>query len=276
MNETRHNAKTAFQAFEYTGWQRVPAVYDEAFSGLTTQSATALLDAAEVGTGSRTLDVATGAGHVAALAAERAAAITGLDFAPAMVAHARARFPDLTFVEGDAAALPFGDSSFDAVTMNFGLLHMDDPETAVREAWRVLRSRGRFAFTVWAPPDEAVGFGIAIRAVAAHGTFEVSLPSGPDFFHFSDPTVCEQMLAGAGFVAPSTARVPQTWYLDSAEELFERLFTATVRTAGLLQAQSAEDLDAIRTAMCAEAQRYRENGKIALPMPAVLTAAEKP
>src|SRR5205809_6238429 len=56
--------------------------------------------------------------------------------------------PEIEFREGDAEALPFPEASFDAVVMNFGMLHLAHPERAVAEAFRVLSAGGRFAFTV--------------------------------------------------------------------------------------------------------------------------------
>src|SRR3989304_4379608 len=81
----------------------------------------------------------------------------GAALAPAMVAEARRRHPAVDFREGAAEDLPFPEASFDAVTMNFGLLHLARPERALVEAHRVVRPEGRFGFTVWARPDEAIG-----------------------------------------------------------------------------------------------------------------------
>ena len=75
-----------------------------------------------------------------------------------MIAAARARNPDIEFREGDAEQLPLSDDSFDAAVMNFGILHLARPDQALVQACRVLRAGGRFAFTVWAKPEDAVGF----------------------------------------------------------------------------------------------------------------------
>jgi ubiquinone/menaquinone biosynthesis C-methylase UbiE len=49
--------------------------------------------------------------------------------------------------------------SFDAVDISFGMPHFARPDTALAEAFRLLRPDGRIAFTIWAPPDKTVGFG---------------------------------------------------------------------------------------------------------------------
>src|SRR5512144_390426 len=96
----------AVRAFEYVGWQRAAAHYNDAFADATARFLPALLDAATVAAGKRVLDVACGPGYATAAAAARGARVRGLDFSPAMLAIARARHPHLEFAQGDAEALP--------------------------------------------------------------------------------------------------------------------------------------------------------------------------
>ncbi|MGH9141843.1 MAG: class I SAM-dependent methyltransferase, partial [Vicinamibacterales bacterium] len=192
-------ASSAFRHFEQAGWERAAEFYGDAFAGLTAQTAPSLLDAVRAGRGTRLLDVATGPGVVAAAAADRGAIVTGLDFASAMIHEARRRHPTLTFRDGDAEALGFDRASFDAVVMNFGMLHLARPDTAIAEARRVLRPGGRYAFTVWARPERAVGFGMTLRAIEELGSSDVRLPEGPPFFRFSDAAGSRRTLEEAGF-----------------------------------------------------------------------------
>jgi demethylmenaquinone methyltransferase/2-methoxy-6-polyprenyl-1,4-benzoquinol methylase len=64
--------------------------------------------------------------------------------------------PHLPFVAGDGTRLPFGDDTFDAVTISFGLRNIVDPDAGLRELLRVTRPGGRlvvceFSSPTWAP-----------------------------------------------------------------------------------------------------------------------------
>jgi SAM-dependent methyltransferase len=266
----------AFREFEHAGWQAIPEGYRDAFEALTLQAAGSLLDAAGVREGVRVLDVATGPGSVAAAARRRGALVLGLDFSPAMVALARRLHPDLEFREGDAEALPFPDRSFDAVVNNFGMLHLGRPERALAEAHRVLRPGGRVGFTVWAPPDAAVAFGIVLDAIGRHGRLDAPIPPGPPFFRFSDPAECRRALRGAGFADPDVARVAQVWRFPSLDALMDVMEGSTVRTAALLRAQAPAARDAIRREVREAVRAYQRGEGVELPMPAVLASAARP
>jgi len=275
MDANSATSEDAFHAFEHAGWELVPRQYDESFAALTAQSIEPLLEATEVRDGLRVLDVATGPGYAAAAAAGRGADVVGLDFSAAMVAEARRQHPTIDFREGDAEELPFPDNSFNAVVMNFGLLHLARPERAVREAHRVLRRRGRFGFTVWAPPEQALGLGLVLRAIQRHGDMSAPLPPGPPFFRFSDSEECMRVLRDAGFESLRVDLVPQIWRLRSSELLFEIMLRSTVRTAALLGAQAPHALDAIRDELRDAAAAFRNGDAIELPMPSVLASAKK-
>ena len=265
----------AFHEFERAGWERVAGDYHRYFADLTTGFIDPLLDAGGVAQGSRVLDVATGPGYVAAAAARRGADVVGVDFAAAAVAVARQQHPDLAFKVGSAEELPWPAEEFDAVLMNFGLLHVARPERALAEAHRVLRAGGRLAFTVWGDPETCMGFKIILDAIAAHGETNVPLPEGPPFFRFSDPQECTRVLADAGFKDASVDEIHVAWKLSDPDTLFETFLHGAVRTGALLQAQQPAARDAIRRATRREVLKFADAGGLRLPMAAVLSAARK-
>lgn len=101
--------------------------------------------------GQRLLDVAGGTGDVAFRFLRRAAGATAtvLDMTPGMLEEGRRRAEAqsladrLTWVEGDAMALPFAAGAFDVCTVSFGIRNVTRVEDALAEAFRVLRPGGR-------------------------------------------------------------------------------------------------------------------------------------
>jgi ubiquinone/menaquinone biosynthesis C-methylase UbiE len=266
----------AFKQFEHSGWVEVGAAYGDHFGPLTSQAIEPLLDAAGVRAGARVLDVACGPGFISAAAARRGAKPVGIDFSSSMITAARTQHPGIEFREGDAEALPLPDRAFDAVVSGFGMLHFAQPERAAAEAFRVLDSGGRFAFSVWDAPEQAVVFGIVLRAIETHGRLRVGLPAGPDFFRFSDATQSRNLLESAGFIHAGQQRVPLTWAPASADAILDTFLSAGVRTRGLLRAQQSTELEAIRAAVRREAAAYEHSGRLELPTPCVVCSAVKP
>jgi len=276
MTRTPKIDAEAFKAFEHAGWVEVAGHYHDAFSSLTRQTIEPLLDRAHVHAETYVLDVACGTGHVAAAAATRGARVLGIDFSATMVAAARGLHPSLEFQEGDAEALPIADQAMDAVTMNFGLLHVARPEQAIAEAFRVLRPGGRFAFTVWASPENALAFQIVLGAIERHGKPDVPIPPGPPFFRFSDADECRRALANAGFAGATVELVPMRWRLNNPDAVFDAFWEGGVRTRAVLRAQETQALGAIRSAMRAAVERHPVDHGFELPMASVLASAERP
>ncbi|MGZ8532209.1 MAG: SAM-dependent methyltransferase, partial [Candidatus Binatia bacterium] len=131
-------------------------------------------------------------------------------------------------------------------------------------------------FSVWAKPEETIGFGIVLRAVELHGEPRVKLPEGPPFFRYSDPDECMRGLIVAGFESPAVNKVKQLWRLPAGDGLFNAMKDSTVRTAGLLRAQKPAILEKIRDEMRGALAKYTKEEVVELPMPAWVASGVKP
>ena len=100
------------------------------------------------------LDVATGTGLVAAELVRRGFRVTGVDQSPEMLASARRRFgAQVELVEASAEALPFGDASFDHLTVTYLLRYVEDPATTLVELARAVRPGAVVASLEFGVPD---------------------------------------------------------------------------------------------------------------------------
>ena len=111
----------------------------------------AMMDWLAPRSGQALLDVAGGTGDIAFRFLKRApgSRATVLDMTASMLeegrkrAEAQALEDQLSWVQGDAMALPFADGSFDVYTISFGIRNVTRIEDALAEAFRVLRPGGR-------------------------------------------------------------------------------------------------------------------------------------
>jgi ubiquinone/menaquinone biosynthesis C-methylase UbiE len=99
--------------------------------------------------GLQALDIGCGTGFLSLELAARGHRVTGIDFAPAMLALAKEKAANvgaaIQFEEADAEKLPFAPGSFDLVITRHVLWTLPHPEAAISEWIRVLRPGGRLA-----------------------------------------------------------------------------------------------------------------------------------
>jgi SAM-dependent methyltransferase len=259
----------AIRAFEHARWERAAPVYAGSFATATRQFADALLDAARVGAGTRVLDLACGPGVVAGMAASRGAELCGVDFSAAMLAQARAAFPRVAFVHGDAEALTLPDGSFDAVVSNFGLHHVPRPALALAEARRVLRPGGRVAFTFWAGHAENIAWKLVFDAVRRCGDPAAS-DAPPPGGGFGTTQACLDALVAAGFGQVDARVEHRVWRHADAAALMAALRAGTARMAAMIEGQAEGVLPLVVAEIEAGAAGYRDADGLALPIAAVV------
>lgn len=128
-----------------------------------------LVDAADLPSGSRVLDIAGGSGNAALAAARTGCDVVCLDYVPSLLEHARRRAAAerlaLEIVEGDAEALPFEDQAFDGVVSAIGVMFAPDQDRAAQELLRVCRPGGTIALASWTPDSFVAEM---LRTVSAH------------------------------------------------------------------------------------------------------------
>jgi ubiquinone/menaquinone biosynthesis C-methylase UbiE len=201
-----------------------------------------LCEAADVRSGERVLDVATGSGNTAISAARRFCEVTGMDLAPESIEHARRRAEaegmEITFEVGDAEDLSYPDASFDVVLSTLGVMFCPNQEKAASELLRVCRSGGKIGLASWTPG----GFiGNMLRVVGKH----VPPPPGvkPPTLWGTEERL--QELLGEDVSSLETARRIYTFRYPSAEyfvDWFREYYGPTVRAFAALDEAGQEAL----------------------------------
>ena len=266
-----------FKTFEAERWTAKAQSYDLVTGRVTRRLIEPLLDAAEVVAGSRLLDVASGPGHLAGAAARRGAQVTGIDLADPMLEIARALYGDVTFLHGDAEALPLADEQVDAVTGAFVLNHLPEPEAALREVNRVLRPGGRAAFTVWRAPPQSRLVTLLIEAAEAAGVEPSGeVPPGPDPYRFADQVEFAALLAGGGLQGTSVETIELAHEAQDADELWHGLLGGSARGSAIVEGQNAPTRRRIRAEFERLVDQLRLGAVYRIPADVELASGSKP
>ena len=231
---------TTKQHFDKTYGTDAAQNYEELFvPRIGRPCAEALVGVTGVGAGERVVDVATGTGIAARLAAEATGpdgSVTGVDINPGMLAVARSIAPGIDWREGPADALPVADASADVVICNLGLMFFPDKPAALREMHRVLTSGGRAGVLVPGPSPEPMA--IFAEALARHIDPELE-GFVHAIFSLNDGNEIEQLFTSAGFTDVRIDVVSPTIPLGPPREFLWDYIHATPLGAAVSAADDA-------------------------------------
>jgi SAM-dependent methyltransferase len=222
-----------------------------------------LCEAIDVAAGSRVLDVAAGNGNVSLAAARRGCAVTTTDYVGDLheQAQRRAAAEGLTLETrvADAEALPFENSTFDAVVSTFGVMFTPNPEQAAAELLRVCRPGGSIGLANWTPE----GFvGQMFKIIGRY----VPPPAGvPSPLAWGTPDRLGELL-GHGAKVEVTRRhfVFRYRSADDFVETFKTYYGPTVRAWAALDEPGREAIHGELAALANEGNRDTR-GSLAVP-----------
>jgi SAM-dependent methyltransferase len=189
----------------------------------------ALLDAAGISEGEAVLDLAAGPGGAGLAAAERvgpSGTVVLSVVAAEMVAVAARRaaaYAHVSTAVFDQSEIAAESGHFDAAISRHGLMFVEDPAGAVREAARVLRPGGRYAAMTWGPRELNPWLGLVLDAVGEQFGVPFPPPGVPGPFSLDDGALLTSVFEEGGLLDVQVETVATPMHAASLEAWWERV-----------------------------------------------------
>ena len=198
-------------------------------------STSAMIEMANIKTGSRVLDVAAGAGDQTLDIAKRvgpSSSVLATDLSPAILEYAKdnaqcAGYSNVETKAVDGENLGVEEASFDAAVCRLGLMFYPDPAKGLREIFRALKPGGRACTMVFSSPDKNPCVAILVSTAFKHAGLPPRDPYQPGgLLSLGKPGLIDELFQKAGFSEVATTKVLAPFRLASAKDYLDFIRTS--------------------------------------------------
>jgi SAM-dependent methyltransferase len=250
------------------GWEKWDSVIMDQLGPV----GTAITGRLDIAVNQQHLDIAAGTGEpgltVARLAPGGHVVLTDLAAEMLDIATRRANAQGITNFETrvcSADDLPFGDATFDSISVRFGYMFFPDVAKATAEFARVLRPGGRLCSSVWATPGENPWTTIAMQAIATEAALAPPGPGRPGMFRCAAPGYVSALYEAAGLRDVAEWDVGVELVTRSPAQYWEMISEHVSLAAAALAQVGEPARERIAKAVIAKAGTYEEEGSIKIP-----------
>jgi ubiquinone/menaquinone biosynthesis C-methylase UbiE len=262
------------------GWEKWDRFFDEQMAFLNHR----LVADARLRTGFRVLDLGSGTGYPALLAAQTVRPtgnVIGIDLADQMLDAARRKASSLgvfniTFQTGDVTTLSLDTASFDAATSRFCLMFLPEIPKAVTEIARVLKPNSWMSAAVWSTPEKNPYLKIPLDVIKQFIDLPAPDPTAPGIFRLAKSGELAGMLQQAEFTDISEQEFLGDVRFAAAEEYFSSLMDIAAPIQNLWAQLSPAQQTEAKQRIIHTAGQYRKNSVVGLPIAVRMVAARKP
>lgn len=267
--------------FQFTN-ESVPPAYDRYYRPrIFDPWGRFLIERVALKPGMRVLDIATGPGTIARIAAERVGpggTVTATDISPVMLEVARSKPPQvgaasIEYIVSPAAPLAVGDEAFDVVLCQQGLQFFGDCAAALAEMRRALRPGGRVAAAVWCDIERCPSFHAAWQALRETGQPELAELYRAPFI--MPAKKLEEELRAAGFAAVEVREFEQPLVFEEGPAQAIAALTASP-VGPMIAALPAQSKEAFLAAAERNMRRLTVDGEVRTVMMSSIATADRP
>ena len=201
LNDIRDKQRTTWNKFS-GGWKK----WNDYTMEFLKSSGEAIINELNIQKTDNVLDIASGTGEpaitIAGIAEE--GKVTATDLAQQMLEIARENadqkaLTNFETIVADVSDLPFADNSFDKVSCRMGFMFFPDMQLAANEMFRVLKSGGRIATSVWFNPEKNLWMTGLMAIIKKNIETPPQDPDAPSMFRCTKPGLMKSLFEKAGF-----------------------------------------------------------------------------
>ena len=261
------------------GWEKWDAVIMDQMRPVST----AMIEHLDIADNRQYLDIAAGTGEpglsIASLVPKGRVVLTDLSAEMLEVAARRARTHGVANIETrvcSADDLPFGDATFDGVSVRFGYMFFPDVAAATAEFARVLKPGGRLCSSVWVKPEQNPWTTITMQAIATEVVVAPPDPDGPNMFRCAAPGYVSALYEAAGLRDVEEWDVGVELVTQSPAQYWEMISEHVSLAVAALQQVDEPARERIRSDLIAKVSAFETDGEVRVPGLARCIVGTKP
>ncbi len=266
--EEIRDAQQATWAGLSTGWEK----WDSIITGQLAPVGAAMIERLDIAEDQQHLDIATGTGEpgltIARLSPAGRVVLTDLVAEMLEIATRRAGAQGIANIETavcSADDLPFGDATFDSVSVRFGYMFFPDMAKATAEFVRVLKPGGRLCSSVWVKPEANPWTTITMQAIATEVTVTTPDPNMPSMFRCAVPGQVGALYESAGLRDVTEWDVDVELVAQSPAQYWEVMSEHVSLAVAALKRVDEAARGRIRASAMAAVKAFEKNSEVRVP-----------
>ena len=277
LTDIREQQKATWNKFS-PGWKK----WDEFTMNFLKPMGDKIIEALDIQQTDEVLDIACGTGEpgltIAAIATK--GKVTGTDLADQMLAIAKENaeqkgLKNFTTEACDVCEMPFANNSFDKISCRMGFMFFPDMQLAANEMFRVLKTGGKIATSVWSTPDKNVWITNVMGIINKNMELPQPVPGAPGMFRCGGPGQIKAILEKAGFKNIAEQPVDGKVFYDDADHMWTMMNEVAAPVVGALSKADESLREKIKNEVKENSEKFRSADGLELDYGALVISGTK-
>ncbi len=277
LTEIREQQKATWNAFS-PGWKK----WDDFTMNFLKPMGDRIIDALKIKEDDNVLDIACGTGEpgltIASLAHK--GKVTGTDLADQMLVIAmenaeHKQLKNYSTNTCDVCELPYGDNHFDKISCRMGFMFFPDMQLASHEMFRVLKSGGLMATSVWTTGDKNEWVTNVMGVINKNMQLPPPPAGAPGMFRCGTPGFIKSILENSGFKNIQEQTVSGKVLYADFEEMWQMMNEVAAPVVGALSKADEAMKQKIKSEAAKQSEQYKTDKGLELNYESLVISGSK-